>query len=127
VDHLLVFEGDGEVKDFPGNYSEYRAYLEYEQEKNEQQPASPKTVNAITPTISSTPKKKVSFKDMKEFETLEKEIADLNKEKDSITVTLGAADLAFEEIQKLSARIGEITVLVDSKELRWLELSELMG
>lgn len=127
VDHLLVFEGDGEVKDFPGNYSEYRAYLEYEQEKNEEQPASVKTVSAITPTISSTPKKKVSFKDKKEFETLEKEIGDLNKEKEIISTKLGSTDIAFEEIQKLSARIGEITALIDRKELRWLELSEWIG
>lgn len=127
VDHLLVFEGDGEVKDFPGNYSEYRAFLEYEQEKSEQQPASVKSVTAITPTISSSPKKKVSFKDKREFELLEGEIAALNKEKDAITATLGTADLAFEEIQKFSARIGEITKMIDNKELRWLELSDMMG
>ena len=67
----------------------------------------------------------MSFKDKKEFETLEKEIADLNKEKDTISAKLGSAELAFNEIQKLSARIGEITALIDRKELRWLELSEL--
>jgi ATP-binding cassette subfamily F protein uup len=123
VDHLLVFEGDGVVRDFPGNYSEYRLYQEVEQSRKEEQLVTEKQV----PASASQPlKKKPGFKEKREFELLEKEIADLNAEKEAITKKLGTGDLAFDELQRLSARIGEIAGLLDQKEMRWLELSELM-
>jgi ATP-binding cassette subfamily F protein uup len=129
VDHLIVFEGEGEVRDFPGNYSEYRTYLEFEQSKRDAPTPPPpaKTLVDITPTIATTNKKKPSFKEQREFETLEKEISELNKEKDVITEKLASATMPFDELQRLSARIGEITKLVDAKETRWLELSEIMS
>jgi ATP-binding cassette subfamily F protein uup len=128
VDHLLVFEGEGQIRDFPGNYSEYRAYLEFEQSRKESANTPPpvKTVADITPTISSPIKRKPSFKEQREFDMLEKEIAELNLEKESITAKLATPDLPFDQLQQLSARIGEITRLVDEKEFRWLELSEIM-
>jgi len=124
VDHLFVFEGDGAIKDFPGNYSQYRMSLEEEveegrhklqgtrkQETSNQQPAS----------------RRLSYKDKREFELLEKEIADLNKEREMITQKFNQGNLPFEELQDLSQRIGEVSTLLDAKELRWLELSEIMG
>ena len=122
VDHLLVFEGDGMVRDFPGNYSEYRLYEEAEQSRKEEQVVTDKQ---ILPSAAQ-PKKKPGFKEKREFELLEKEIADLNKEKENITHQLSAGELPFDELQRLSARIGEITGLLDLKEMRWLELSEIL-
>ena len=69
-------------------------------------------------------KKKLSFKEQREFDMLEKELAELVKEKKDISDKLGDADISFDELQKLSKRIAEITVQIDDKELRWLELSE---
>ena len=121
VDHLLVFEGDGVVSDFPGNYSEYRIKVD---QKNVKTPA-PKAVEIAQPA-STNNTKKLGFKEKKEFDTLEKEIATLNKEKEQLTSKISDPALPFDQIQAVSARIGEITALVDEKELRWLELSELM-
>jgi ATP-binding cassette subfamily F protein uup len=122
VDHLLVFEGDGVVRDFPGNYSEYRLYEEAEQSRKEDQVVNEKQILSS----AAQPKKKPGFKEKREFELLEKEIADLNKEKERITHQLSAGELPFDELQRLSARIGEITGLLDHKEMRWLELSEIL-
>jgi ATP-binding cassette subfamily F protein uup len=122
VDHLLVFEGDGMVRDFPGNYSEYRLYEEAEQSRKEEQVVPDKQILSS----AAQPKKKPGFKEKREFELLEKEIADLNKEKENITHQLSAGELPFDELQRLSARIGEITGLLDLKEMRWLELSEIL-
>jgi ATP-binding cassette subfamily F protein uup len=123
VDHLLVFEGDGVVRDFPGNYSEYRLYEEAEQSRKEEQLFTEKQT---LPSTAQPLKKKPGFKEKREFELLEKEIADLNKEKENITHQLSAGDLPFDELQRLSARIGEITGMLDHKEMRWLELSEIL-
>ncbi len=132
VDHLFVFQGDGDIRDFPGNYSQYRLALkdndkltdagmlmaENKQEKILQPPA---------PAAEAAEKKKLSFKEKREFELLEKEMADLNKEKENITGTLSSGTAPFEQLQTLSNRIGEITRLLDEKEMRWLELSEMAG
>ncbi len=122
VDHLFVFEWNGVIRDFPGNYSQYRL-----EKKDEQEVAGIKNVFAESPQ-TSTPKKdkRVSFKEKREFELLEKEIADLNNERESITKKLEAGNLPFEDLQNLSARIGELSGLLDEKEMRWLELSEMI-
>ena len=78
---------------------------------------------AFAPRLSQ-PKKKLSFKEKRELELLEKEMADLTKEKETITEKLSSGKAPFEELQKLSQRIGEVTNTLDEKELRWLELSE---
>jgi ATP-binding cassette subfamily F protein uup len=122
VDHLLVFEGEGAVRDFPGNYSSYRAAAPTEEVVKPSETALKPTV---TPTSESV-KKKPSFKEKREFEILEKEIASLNKEKSSITERISTGNMVFEELQKLSHRIGEINQDLDQKEMRWLELSEIM-
>ena len=69
--------------------------------------------------------KRFSYKEKREFDVLEKEIADLNKEKEIITEKLSSSNTSFEELQKISSRILEITQLIDEKEIRWLELSEM--
>lgn len=128
VDHLFVFEGDGVIRDFPGNYSQYRMSLEelpvtsYQlpvKEENESKTGNPEQVTGN--------KRRPSYKDKREFELLEKEIADLNKEKEMINQKFNQGNLPFEELRNLSQRIGEVSTLLDAKEMRWLELSEMIG
>ena len=132
VDHLFVFQGDGDIRDFPGNYSQYRLALKDNDKltdagmlmaENKQE----KILQPTAPPAETAEKKKLSFKEKREFELLEKEIADLNKEKENITGTLSSGTAPFEQLQILSNRIGQITHLLDEKELRWLELSEMAG
>jgi ABC transport system ATP-binding/permease protein len=130
VDHLFVFEGEGVINDFPGNYSQYRDWLK----DQEQLPVSsfklPVDNGRSEETGNQQPvtgnKKKPSFKDKREFDLLEKEIADLAKEKEMITGKLNNSRTPFDELQQLSIRIGEVTKLLDEKEIRWLELSEVV-
>jgi ABC transport system ATP-binding/permease protein len=126
VDHLLVFEGNGIINDFPGNYTQYRQW------KREQELMATKALQenqlkekTIAPSASISAKRKFSFKEKREFELLQKEIADLENEKHTIQEKLNSGDTDFEELQRLSLRIGEVTEQLDEKELRWLELSEL--
>jgi ATP-binding cassette subfamily F protein uup len=127
VDHLFVFEGNGVIKDFPGNYAEYRE----EQEKKESTTPSKAKVITQEPvsttisTSSTTVKKKPSFNEKREFEVLEKEMKKLNEEKDAITQKLNNETLDYTAIEQLSSRFKAINDELDNKELRWLELSEL--
>ncbi|MFT4093692.1 MAG: ABC-F family ATP-binding cassette domain-containing protein [Niabella sp.] len=123
VDHLLVFEGDGVVKDFPGNYTQYR--LQVADSRLQEKPVSG-AGKPVTSNQQPATKKLPSFKDKREFELLQKEIEALTREKEEITSLLNDSGLPYEELQKLSSRIGEVAGLLDEKELRWLELSELI-
>ena len=129
VDHLFVFQGDGDIRDFPGNYSQYRLALKDDEKLTDagtQMSSEAREEKVIAPPSSNgVEKKKLSFKEKRAFEQLEKEIADLTKEKEQITERLNSGAAPFDELQKLSLRIGEITALLDEKELKWLELSEL--
>jgi ATP-binding cassette subfamily F protein uup len=125
VDHLFVFEGNGVIRDFPGNYTLYRNELkdgEPAAEKKEVKPAPASVTVAPAPVTKRQP----SFKEKREFELLEQEIKNLTEEKNTVTEKLNNGNTPFDELQKLSVRIGEITQLLDEKETRWLELSELM-
>lgn len=132
VDHLFVFEGDGVINDFPGNYTQYRIAVK-EKEENKTTPApkpEPKAQTAAPVNdANSKPaeKRRLSYKEKREFETLRQEIADLEKEKVTVTEKLNSGGTPFDELQQLAVRIGEITSLLDEKELRWLELSEIEG
>jgi len=122
VDHLFVFEGDGVIRDFPGNYSQFR-----ESQLNEnRQPAPAEPITPVDrPGITTGTKRQLSFREKREFESLEKEIRTLNLEKDEITEKLNSGNTPYDELQQLSLRIGEISRALDEKEMRWLELSEL--
>lgn len=124
VDHLFVFEGNGVIRDFPGNYSQYREAMIDGRLPAEMKPAADEKKN-FQPLPDTQQKKQLSYKEKREFELLEKEIADLTKEKATVTEKLNSGDTPFEELQKLSNRIGEVSQLLDEKELRWLELSEV--
>ena len=126
VDHLFVMEGDGYVKDFPGNYTEYRQWRneqksrEAAEAKREQQPDSKqKERRAERP-------RKLSFKERKELESLTEEIDRLTEEKKSIEAMF-ASGTPLEDADGVSRRYNELTELLDEKELRWLELSEIEG
>ncbi|WP_343700837.1 ABC-F family ATP-binding cassette domain-containing protein [Chitinophaga sp.] len=123
VDHLFVFEGDGEVRDFPGNYTQYREW-EKDQEKIKAEP--PKPVAESAPAAQQEQKaRKMSFKEKREMELLEKEIEALEQEKKLLDEQLAAGNLPFEQLNQASLRIGEVMQLLDEKGMRWLELSEL--
>jgi ATP-binding cassette subfamily F protein uup len=127
VDHLLVFEGEGQVRDFPGNYSQYRLWQK-EQESVARESA---IVNrdaketAATKGQGSKPRK-LSFKEQRELEQLEKDIPALESERERITNDMSSGTLAYEELQALTARLTEISEQLEAKEMRWLELSETL-
>jgi ABC transport system ATP-binding/permease protein len=123
VDHLFVFEGNGVVRDFPGNYTQYRIW----QKEEEKKPTAPEPVRVeekVTLETNAAPARKLSYKERKEFEDLEKEIAQLEAERRQLEEQLSNPDLPFDKLQLYSKRIGEITKSAEQKELRWLELSE---
>ena len=131
VDHLFVFEGEGIVRDFPGNYTEYREKKEREDKINDK--SIKEQINTSASFIDAKPfdklnnlvsTKKLSFKEKFEFEELAKEIAKLEAEKLKITEDLNSATNNHEDIIKWTARIGIIISQLDEKSLRWLELSE---
>ncbi len=126
VDHLFAFEGDGVIKDFPGNYSQYREALANEKFTGYEVVAEkiPVVEEAVVKQKNNNEIKKLSFKEKHEFETIEKEIPALQKEKETIEEKMNSGNLNFEELQKAAARVGEIVALLDEKEMRWLELSE---
>jgi ATP-binding cassette subfamily F protein uup len=122
VDHIFVFEGDGHVKDFNGNYTEYRIQLDLKADT----PAVIAPVQETKVVEVSEPKKKtkMSFKEKFEFENLEKEMEKLENEKTELTNKLSTSS-NHEELQAWSKRINEISDLLDASTMRWLELSEL--
>ncbi|AWO01191.1 ABC transporter [Chitinophaga alhagiae] len=124
VDHLFVFEGDGEVRDFPGNYTQYRDW-EKDQEKIRAEPPKPAVENTPAALPQEQKVRKMSFKEKREMELLEKEIETLEQEKKLLVGQMAAGNLPFEQLNQASLRIGEVMQLLDEKGMRWLELSEL--
>jgi ATP-binding cassette subfamily F protein uup len=118
VEHLFVFEGNGQIRDFPGSYSDYRSSLKLEEIEEEK----PKIVSSKT-TLKD--KRRFSFNEKREWENLPKEIEALEAEKHRLSDQLNTASLPYEELMKTSERIAEINNLLDQKEMRWLELSEI--
>ncbi|WP_299576840.1 ABC-F family ATP-binding cassette domain-containing protein [uncultured Sunxiuqinia sp.] len=123
VDHLFVFDGNGNIRDFPGNYTIYRNQMEEEEEarKKTETAAKPKPVQEKPKKKAST---KMSFNEKREFEQLEQAIAQLETEKSELEEALNSGDLTPDELTEKSKRFGELTDELDEKEMRWLELSE---
>ena len=123
VDHILVFKGNGEIKDFPGNYTQYR-------ESNLAKQTTPKQEEKVSKPTSKTKektpsKRRMSFKEKQEYTTLEAEISQLEAEKSDIIAKLSGTTLSVDEITELSKRLPVVESLLDEKSMRWLELSEL--
>ena len=132
VDHLMVFKGNAELKDFPGNYTDYREWNELmEEQEKELKNKESKVKNQESKQISAeretknTERKKLSYKEQKEFEALEAEIPQLEQQKADIEDQLASGALSSDEIIKASQRHGELNDLIDEKTMRWLELSEI--
>lgn len=127
VDHLFVFEGEGEIKDYPGNYSQYRIWLkDQELLANTKPPEIKKEIAAPVTINEPTAKRQLSFKEKHEFEKLAKEIEDLEFEKKEITLKLNNGETDYKILEEYTGRIATITRLLDEKEMRWLELSQWM-
>jgi ATP-binding cassette subfamily F protein uup len=123
VDHLFVFEGNGEVRDFPGNYSDYRIWLKLQEGKTTNVQKEEKQEQRIN-TQQVVSKRKLSFKEKREFELLEQEIAQLETERETLTNELSNTDAGYENIERISRRLTAIAAELETKEMRWLELSE---
>ncbi len=127
VDHLLVFKGQGEIKDFPGNYTQYREWqaLQPKDTVSASKPAQLAIENS-TLTMTKEPKRKMSYKEKREFELLEGEIEALEAEKKQIEEALSSGTISVDEITVMSKRLPLLTEELDEKSMRWLELSELI-
>ncbi len=123
VDQLFVFEGDGKVKGFMGNYSQYHEYLE-EKNKEEKREIAAQKQESRPEKQTAERKKKRTYKEQKEYEQLAKEIEALEIEKTELTAKM-QEQLDYQELETLGKRMSEITELIDEKELRWLELDEI--
>ena len=124
VNHLLVFNGQGDIRDFPGNYSDYR---DWKEAKAQQEKEVRKSQEEKTARVRLNDKKKMTYKERLEFEQLEKDIAALEEEKAGIEASLCSGELAVEELTRCSKRLSEVNDLIDEKTMRWLELSEIEG
>ena len=126
VDHLLVFKGEGEIKDFPGNYTQYREWqkLQTKEEAEKAPKAEAKVAKKPTNSNNTTERKKLSFKEKREFEQLEKDIEQLETEKKAIEEALSSGTISVDEITEKSIRLPKLQDELDEKTMRWLELSE---
>ncbi|MFV0539383.1 MAG: ABC-F family ATP-binding cassette domain-containing protein [Dysgonomonas sp.] len=126
VDHLLAFQGNAKIKDFPGNYTDYREWKEIQDtlEREKQQAIKPKEEKVQT--SAKEEKKKLSFKEKREFEELDVLIPKLESEKSQIEVELSSGALSTDELLAKSNRISDLIEEIDEKTMRWMELSELM-
>ncbi|MEG0890854.1 MAG: ABC-F family ATP-binding cassette domain-containing protein [Bacteroidales bacterium] len=127
ADHLFIFEGEGKIKDFVGNYSEYRDYIksvEKEKRTKERALADREDKKAVWQAEEPQKKKKLSYKEQKELEQLDNDISNLEIEKKELETKLSSGDLKVNELTVASNRIGEIIDLLDTKTLRWLELND---
>lgn len=135
VDHLLVFRGNGEIQDFPGNYTQYREFSRNEESgvwsentKKTEKSVNKESASDISHSSLHSPhssKRKMSYKEKREFEQLEKEIAALEEEQRQIEETLCSGTLSIDELTEKSKRLPQLKDELDEKSMRWLELSEI--
>ena len=128
VDHLLVFKGDGEIQDFPGNYTQYRDYQKMKSKEEEQQkPAKSSNTsgNDAKKDYRNNQKRKLSFKEKREYEEITDKIAQLEEEKQQLEEELCSGNLSVDELTEKSKRLPILKEKLDELELRWLELAEL--
>lgn len=127
-DRIFAFEGNGIIKDFPGNYTQYKNKKEEEEEQRQKEQKKQTTQQAaVQPSgpTDKTQKRKLSYKEKLEMQQLEQEIEQLNTEKTGIETALNSGTLSNDQLLQQSQRIAKIIELLDEKEMRWLELSEI--
>ena len=127
VDHLLVFKGEGVIDDFPGNYTQYRSAekqrLHENSKSSNDSPVPKSSTGGLKPRLSEQ-KLRMTFKERREFEQLEKDIEILTAEKEHIVSALSSGQISIQDITAMSKRLPVLTEELDEKEMRWLELSE---
>jgi ATP-binding cassette subfamily F protein uup len=133
VDHLLVFSGDGEIRDFPGNYTQYRQWqsLKDSQPSQTSKPSktsqTSQTSNTSKPSQPTQSRRKFTYKEKMEFEQLERDIAALEAEQRQLEEALCSGTLSVDELTEKSKRLPLLKDELDEKSMRWLELSEIGG
>lgn len=125
VDHLLVFKGEGQIQDFPGNYTQYRQWTTLLPKAEAEKTAADNEKKAKTASYRNDTRRRMTYKERMEFQQTEKDIAALTAEKESIEQELSSGGISVERITELSKRLPTLTQELDEKELRWLELSEI--
>lgn len=125
IDHLLVFEGQGRIKDFPGNYTQYREWASLQPQEKASTASNSKEDNDPKKSYRNDTKRKLSYKEKREFEQLEEEIIQLEEEQKALEDALSGSELSVEEITEKSKRLACLKNELDEKSFRWLELSEL--
>ena len=128
VDHLLVFKGEGEIQDFPGNYTQFRDFQKMKSKEEEQQKptkSSNTTANEAKKDYRNNTKRKMSFKEKREYELLSDKIAQLEEEKQQLEEELCSGNLSVDELTEKSKRLPILKEELDELELRWLELADL--
>ena len=128
VDHLLVFKGEGEIQDFPGNYTQFRDFQKMKSKEEEQQKPSKNsspTANEQKKDYRNNTQRKMSFKEKREYEQLSDKIAQLEEEKQQLEEELCSGNLSVDELTEKSKRLPILKDELDELELRWLELAEL--
>ena len=131
VDHLLVFKGEGEIQDFPGNYTQYREWCRLqpktEGEGAEKKATKPTAKEQPSATLKKEGKRKMTYKEKREYELLTKELEQLENEQKALEEALCSGQLSVEELTEKSKRLPESKDEIDEKEMRWLELAEIEG
>ena len=125
VDHIFVFEGEGQIKDYPGSYSQYQKWKA--EEKAKQTKAIEKEKTSTNEQRNNNRKQKLSFKEKREFEGLEAEIEALENEKTNLTEFLNSGESDYVKLQEASEKLKRVEASLEEKEFRWLELSEIEG
>ena len=125
VDHVFVFNGNGDIKDFPGNYTDYREWRAEEKAAAARE-AAEKAAKSTPPkqNYRTETKRKLTFKERKEYESLEEEIMALEEEKADIEQAMSSGTLDSSSLLEKSKRIQQVIEAIDTKTMRWLELSE---
>jgi ATP-binding cassette subfamily F protein uup len=127
VDHILVFKGNADIQDFPGNYTQYRLWKEQNDKTLQGTRGKEEKTDSKSNYRNPSDKKKLSYKEQRELEALEKEIPELEDKKAKLEEALSSGNLSVEELNRQSSLIGKIIDEIDEKTFRWLELSEITG
>ncbi len=131
VDHLFVFEGEGQIRDFPGNYSDYKEWLQEQGDAGaigrNVAVRAPEKPASVPPPLASASKKRPSFKEKQEYEQLDREIPQLELEKTQLEELLNRGSTSHQQLHEWSTKIGQLTANIDQKTSKWLELAELLG
>jgi ATP-binding cassette subfamily F protein uup len=127
VNQLFVFEGDGNIRLFNGNYSDYRDWIEEQEAVAASPKAAKPAVKEEAPVVAATEKRKASFKEKQEYEKLQAEIEALEKQKNEISALINSGNTDHKQLQEWGQKMQQITNDIDTKTMRWLELADIVN